>query len=487
MRPYLPLAVIVVAYLVLAVLFAVRVPDWQTPDEPAHYTYIAQVAEGRLPTIDDGDWDQAALDAYKSVGFRGVTDAQIRAIDYEAHQPPLYYMLAAPVYLLTDGSLTALRIYSALWGVVIILSAYGVGVLMFPHRRFIAFGAAAFVAFQPMHLHILASVNNDSLAWAIVGVGLVLCIAYVKDVPLAGREIRPWMLGVIVGLGLITKATTYFMAGIAALAIVLHWWREFRVTLRTAQRETFPEEVRSDIINPPLLTLARLLAGFLIPALIFGGLWWGRNIVEYGFPDFLGLAAHDVVVADQPRTEARIEALGFGGYVEEMTRTTFQSFWGVFGWMGVFMPDTWYAVILMSIIVAFVGVVLDVGYLHPIYKTRPRSRQRHAWYLLFATAILAILAYLYYNSEFQQYQGRYMFTLMIPLGVWLALGVDAWRRLLTSVLIPRIAPGAHPVTDEALDAASPLWTWSRAVIPLAFVPLGVFSLYLIWRFVPPNL
>ena len=57
------LAVNVLAYLFIAVLYAVNTPAWQVPDEPAHYNYIRQVAEkGCCPEIRPGDWDNTYLE-----------------------------------------------------------------------------------------------------------------------------------------------------------------------------------------------------------------------------------------------------------------------------------------------------------------------------------------------------------------------------------------------------------------------------------------
>ena len=36
---------ILVCYFVLGGLFAVLIPPWQVPDEPAHYNYVRQLAQ----------------------------------------------------------------------------------------------------------------------------------------------------------------------------------------------------------------------------------------------------------------------------------------------------------------------------------------------------------------------------------------------------------------------------------------------------------
>ena len=48
-RPRLWLVVILLLYVVLAFRFASLTPAWQAPDEPAHYNYIAHIAQTACP------------------------------------------------------------------------------------------------------------------------------------------------------------------------------------------------------------------------------------------------------------------------------------------------------------------------------------------------------------------------------------------------------------------------------------------------------
>jgi predicted membrane-bound mannosyltransferase len=121
MERFLLLAVLL-AYAVLAVLYAVKTPPWQVPDEPAHYNYIRQVAEsGCCPVLEAPDWDLDYLSRLTGSGFDPQYLADLPAVQYEDHQPPLFYLLAAPVFSLSGGSLTALRLASALLGAGVIL------------------------------------------------------------------------------------------------------------------------------------------------------------------------------------------------------------------------------------------------------------------------------------------------------------------------------------------------------------------------------
>ncbi|MDX2076993.1 MAG: DUF2142 domain-containing protein [bacterium] len=423
-HPHTPIRLLTIAYLIIGVLFALYTPLWQTPDEPAHYHYIAQVATIGLPKIEAGDWDSPYLDSLKSTKFDAIDPQTFATIQYEDHQPPLYYLLASPVYRLTDGNPYAIRIFSVFIGMIIVWCGYGVGRLMFPKSPHIALGIGAFLAFHPQHLHIIASINNDVLAWAMVGLMLVLSITHIKT----DNPRLPLLMGLVVGIAFITKATAYFLLAIGILAILLK---------------------QKNII--------RALAVYITPALLLGMVWWLRNFSVYGFPDFLGLRAHDAVVVGQLRTATRISELGFGGYVSEFMQTTYNSFWGQFGWMAVPMPSWVYIGILAVVIIAIIGIVIG---------KRDENPQRRAWVLLIITTLLAMLAYLYYNSEFVQYQGRYMFPLLIPLGVWLVVGIDGWRKIIFGQMKNGVAP---------------------YLTAIPFLALAVLDIYLLWRVIVPNL
>ena len=77
------LAGLVLVYLLLAGAYSAvtpaATPEQHNPDENAHMLYVRAVAAGHLPVFTDV--------------MHG----------YENHQPPLYYILAAPVYLAARG------------------------------------------------------------------------------------------------------------------------------------------------------------------------------------------------------------------------------------------------------------------------------------------------------------------------------------------------------------------------------------------------
>lgn len=450
----------IILYLFAAISFATQTPAWQAPDEPAHYNYIAQVASAPCcPIIQAGDWDQAYLEEVKSARFHPDILGRLETVRYENHQPPLYYLFGALVYRLFNGELIALRLYSVLWGAVVVGAAYEIAFRLFD-RRWTAFGAAALVGLIPQHLSILASVNNDAMAEAVVAITLLLTMRWLK-----GEAIPVWQLGLWVGIGFLTKASTYFMVGVVVYAL---WqrWRSNRATYLLSPEAirpvTLPDGKRAIQTRSVYRPLIGALAAFLIPALLLGGIWWLRNISTYGFPDFLGLRAHDAVVVGQPRTEEWIAERGFGGYLNVGLQTTFQSFWGQFGWMALPLENRFTLIFAGLFVLGLSGLLVDSPQRARAAKL-PDALARLQIRRTFALAlILSLLAFVYYNTEFVQFQGRYLYPGLIVLAVMLITGLEAWRRM----------------------ALRGRWEWLWGVFALALFAL---DLYLLTRVIVPGL
>lgn len=455
------LALIFIGYSVIAALFAIRTPAWQTPDEPAHYNYVAQVAsQGCCPVIQAGDWDSPYLEQLKAARFAPELLTRFDTIQYEDHQPPLYYLIQALVYRLSDGSLVVMRLVSAAFGLGIIACAWAIPRRLLPDQPQVALATAAFVAFLPQHVALLASVNNDSLAWLLVAVLIWLTVRYIL-----GDRIPVWGLGLLMGIALLTKLSAIFMVGVIGLAILLR---------QASSQNNDRSNSKPLAISYQLSAMSKAWAAFLLPTLLLGGIWWARNVSVYGFPDVFGLREHDRIVADQLRTATFMAENGVQGYWSHALRTTFTSFWGQFGWMGLPLWDWLYNGLLVVTVVLVVGLVIrkklsaisyqpsaaDEARLVPNLLTAGRL----AWLLLALCALLAALQYGYYNLEFLQLQARYMFTGLIPFGIGLALGMEAWRGWLLG-----------------------RWAWTRWLTPMPFLLLALLDAYLILRVIEPLL
>jgi len=201
------------------------------------------------------------------------------------------------------------------------------------------------------------------------------------------------------------------------------------------------------------------LAWMLVPALLVSAPWFIRNGLTYGWHDPLGLTRHNEVVEGQLRSADYLAEHGWGALLSGMIHTTFQSFWGQFGWMGVVLPARIYRGL------ALLSALLLAGFLWWLFdKRRPRltSFQRASLSLLLVSAFLTLLEFLGYNLGFLQHQGRYLFPALISIGVAAALGVSTLTRIL-----PRQAR-----------------TWA---IVAFFAGLAALDVYCLFKFIIPAL
>jgi 4-amino-4-deoxy-L-arabinose transferase-like glycosyltransferase len=399
------LPAIVALYLVLGTLYATTTPDWQAPDEPAHYNYVRYLAEQhRFPVLKPGDYPAAYLEEIKAARFP--PEMSIDPIRYEFHQPPLYYLLAVPLHWLFGGALLPLRLLSVALGALLLLVVHWTVQALVPDRPFLVLGATAFVAFLPMHLAMTAAVNNDTLAELLLATILLLAIRYLKS-PGEGRTRLLVVLGVTTGLGLVTKSGVYVALPLVLLAVLArHLWLD----------DSPPAAARC--VREGLL----YLVSALVPALP----WWLRNVALYGGLDLLGLGRHDQVVAGQLRTAEFVAQHGLPRLARDFFTTSFRSFWGQFGWMGVLLDQRLYQLLAILSALALVGFLVWAGRVWRRRSTLP-AWQWAAGGLLLLSGLFTVASYLWYNTQFVQHQGRYLFPALIPVGLAVALG---WRQAL---------------------------------------------------------
>ena len=474
-HPKVWLALIVAGYLLLATVYAVQVPAWQAPDEPAHYNYIHDLATtGQFPVLHTGDYDQASLDQLKAAGFP--PEMSVAGVRYEAHQPPLYYLLAGPVFSVTGGALTALRLFSAVLGALLVVLVYAIAATIFPGRLHLALAAAAFTAFLPMHLAIAASVNNDALAEVLLAAILLLSIRYVKKLVVDAHQPGTGsvlVIGLLLGLALITKVSAYVAIPVVFAALLIAWYE--------ARRQ-----------NRAVHSVSRFafhLVLVFLPALLIALPWYVRNASVYGHMDILARRWHDTVVVGQLRTAELLAQSGPGAVLERFVVWSHDSFWGVFGWMGVWMDGRIYTLMLAFTLAGLVGcVALAARKARQPRKNKPSithyASRFQAWSLalLALSGLLTIGIYLSYNLIFVQPQGRYLFPALPAIGLAVALG---WHEALRPVaarwaggvlivsaalagLIGWLRQGVNSWSVALLGGAgAALLLWSLAVIRLS--------------------
>lgn len=278
--------------------FIFLLPPFEGFDETPHYSYIQQIAQtGTFPRLNDPisaeieqylDVAPVALSArakwtYKSFfsSSRDTIDAGRKflerrhrhqewvagsATNWQGQHPPLYYALLAPLYRISGNwslkaqlSLLRAASYATAWaGLLLIVLMYRRSSLSRSSAGWFALGAALWPALFPMWFPEMARLGNDSL--------VLLCSAFA--VILLHRLLRTDALkdylglGVICGLGLLTKAT--FLPFCAAVGVVLG--------VRAA---LMPTGWRSALVK---------LIGFGGVVIAIAGWWYVGNFLTYGSP-----------------------------------------------------------------------------------------------------------------------------------------------------------------------------------------------------------
>lgn len=297
-RPYAP-TLIVFLYLALATLYVARVPMWTQPDEGVHLGYVRYLVQHHQFPI-----------------FEGNKEGQL----YEAHQPPLYYLLCAPAYLLTGAHRVEereiivayiCRGVSALCGLGIVLLVGVVARSLFPSDKLLSLVTMGFAALLPMHLHVGASIGNDALAGLLCAATMAWMVQRL-NVPTWERfsvEREAAVAGVLTGLALLSKSSCLFLLPMVAVFYFL--------------------PPKGGTTNGHALRPAALAC---LVALLVVSPWWVRNQILYGDP----LAAQAFLKGfDNPGPDyflvKRMNLPVFDYAVKLTLALTFLTFWGIFG------------------------------------------------------------------------------------------------------------------------------------------------------------
>lgn len=412
------LAIILILFVALSILYNVYTPVFESPDELQHTAFIAWLDDhGALPVItkdNPGPWEQ------------------------EGTQPPLYYWLAAAVtgwqshnpagslaqvnphaggigdpkrpdnknrvihdpaqeswpYRGTVLYVHLLRLVSTLIAAGTLLAVYRLGRIALPHRPGIALGMVGLVAFIPQFLFLSASVNNDNLVILICSWTVVLLASWLHAV-----RLPTWpelgALGLLLGLAALSKLSGLFLWPLAAAALAWLAWRQRR--------------------------LAWLVpAGILVLGLALGvsGWWFARNMRLYG--DLSGINAHLWIMGGRQEWPTTLSAV----YSE--FRGFRYSFWALFGWFSVLVPDPIYWIIDLLTVAGCAGFAL---YLYRSIHDKDLPANHRAlpvilllvlWFILVAVGLVR------WTLLTPASQGRLMFPALVSIAFLLVVG---WAEL----------------------------------------------------------
>ncbi len=344
MRTRRAVAAIWLCFLLRSAFYAAMLPLWEGYDEWGHFSVASIMAfRGRMFVARDAPVPRdvgASLDLapvpYALAGYpppaitqdafwklpeaeRSRREAEFRAIPlawryqdstgaltaYEAHHPPLYYWLMAPVLRMMGGASLAAQIMTLRW-LACLLASLAIPLLFLTGREVfrddaLALGCAAVIAVMPEFAIDVARVSNECVSVPLFTLLIYAALKIARE----GLSYRyAWMAGAALGFGLLSKA--YFLTAVPVLAVI------YVYALRRAKDHRAPRPSwggqscpRTGILaGPPAVrpawgpaadegvrptqtrlrrsdSLGPLLCGTLLP-IVLAGWWQFRNVLTSG-------------------------------------------------------------------------------------------------------------------------------------------------------------------------------------------------------------
>ncbi len=346
-RVRLPLAIILSAFTALAIWYSLTIPLGEAPDEVPHFTYVRYLAQhGHLPTTTEEHeafqpplyyligaaatfWIQEAPEAPFAVCANAYYDA------YDPRAPKNLLLHTAQEQWPFRGWVLAwrlVRLWSIVLGVVTVWAIDRLGKVLFPADPLIPLVMASLAAFTPQFIFLSAVANNDNMAICLSALCLWQAVALLHQTNPASLWRRSARLGVLLGLGMLSKASLFALVPVVGLAIVLASLRD----KPTANRR---------LVHIGVLMAGRLLLAFGL-ALLVCGWYYFRNWRLYGDPLGWSFLLQINALRQGPLT---------GEVMAWLFRGVFRSFW--LGWIGIQFQSAIYWLIAVACLIGLAGFV----------------------------------------------------------------------------------------------------------------------------------
>jgi len=209
---------------VFGAITATRYPLWSAVDEGAHFDNVLWIAEhGSLPVLGRTPASEQELAISQGVYPRHTTidpaKAGLSGLSYEAFQPPLYYMVASPVFHLSGNYRTKAYLLR-FFGLALLLAAVALLARLSRHvlkdKWLVGLSVGLLVLMMPGVVTRAVNISNLDLA-------IALAIACVTEMWIAWeRRSGPRLVaaGALVGLGVLTDLYLVELVPVFALVAI---------------------------------------------------------------------------------------------------------------------------------------------------------------------------------------------------------------------------------------------------------------------------
>jgi 4-amino-4-deoxy-L-arabinose transferase-like glycosyltransferase len=413
-------ALILVAFVMLAFAYSLITPPFETPDEVYHYAFARHLSQGNWLPV-------------QSVEASGPWE-------HEGSQPPLYYMLSGWLtswvdqsdfaalavrnlranigdpqfpgnknFMLYSGAARPLtgsnlalhlgRWFSVALGACTLWLIYLTARLAFARNQQAALLAMALAAGVPQFAFISGAFTNDTLIIMLSAATVFHLARLVAKDNATPVRLGEWIvLGVLLGLAALSKLQGLGLAPLVGGVVLYIGW----------QRRSWR------------LPLVALLASAL-PAMAIAGWWYARNFQLYG--DWTGTSTLFTLSGQ------RADPLDLASWWLEFRGVRY-SFWGLFGWFNILLPDWVYWLLDAALLLGLSGALLALlRVAHRAGDEPEKPTQRVRWLLASWLALsFALMVLLMLRATASQ--GRLLFPALGALSILIALGMEFWLRRL---------------------------------------------------------
>jgi hypothetical protein len=408
---------VIIVYMSLAIAYAILVPSWDTPDEPAHYRYVADLARRKRPPenpkiirkgrfCEDYNFISSNYEWYHpAIGYLPISGlyaliAWLAPNRLPAEIPPLNPLFCASPFehlnMFVHPALGLINTWKNMWGFLILRwGAALMGILVIwaaletaclLDMKESSFLPGSLISLLPQFIFISSSIRNDTTTNALAALLFLFSarLQYIAEPQAARRQI--FILGITAGLGLLSKLAFLYVFPVAILAVWI---------LPVPSSE---ERIRNTI----RLTL---------PSLMFVGLYYGL------YPEARAALHHTAL-------ELRIHPRALTwDYWRPVPAMLIELFFARFGWANVALPQGW---IPTALGLWAIGAALTLGQALTLRRKPESAPLRRVLILLALGEVLAWIGVLRYNLSQFQPQGRFLFPALVP---WAILGTWGLSRL----------------------------------------------------------
>jgi len=224
--------------------------------------------------------------------------------------PPFFYLLSAGLlqmigsFFSWENLFPYLKIIPFLCGMGNIWVSYSLLRLVFPDDRSRTLAGVILAGFIPMNIYISAYVGNEPLHAFLIGSSLLACVRILRSPDVEFRSMI--LLGVLLGLALLTKVTAFAVAPVVTLFLVCKLVRAFPSRL-----------------GP----VATRLGLFLLALTAVAGWYYLRNVLYFSTPVVVNWNLPGKLWWQDPGFHTLDYYAGFGESLRHPYFSGFHSFW----------------------------------------------------------------------------------------------------------------------------------------------------------------